>query len=233
VLDRHRVPALVFVAAGAVDSRDAFWEERVYCFLSSAPNALVRLAELLAQVGMAPLEVALAAPLDEALIRTVISQLGGRERAAVLELAARLPGLDTLPPAMLTAAQLNALVGAGHTIGGHGLTHQPLTRVAALAHELETAQASLAAVCGQVASMSLPHGGSSAQVLAACRAASYRHIFDSRAQLTRFWTGAHGASVGRVHLSERAFTGADGRFDPALLALQLFARPHAAGGAHD
>jgi O-antigen/teichoic acid export membrane protein/peptidoglycan/xylan/chitin deacetylase (PgdA/CDA1 family) len=232
VLDRHQVRALVFVAAGAVGSRDAFWEERVYCFLATEPNGLVRLAELLGQLGMAPLEVALAAPLDEALIRSVIRQLGQRERGAVLALAASLPGLAALPPAMLDPQQLASLAHA-HAIGGHGHTHQPLTRVADLAQELGTAQAALAERLGMaVAAMSLPHGASSPAVLAACRAAGYRHLFDSRAQLTPLWNGAWRTPVGRVHLSERAFTGAGGRFEPALLALQLFARPHANGGAH-
>jgi peptidoglycan/xylan/chitin deacetylase (PgdA/CDA1 family) len=233
VLDRHQVRALVFVAAGAVGSRDGFWEERLYCFLATAPNAMVRLAELLDQLGLAPLDVAALAAPDEALIRTVIGQLGRRERAAVLALAARLPGLEALPDAMLSPAQLAGLAGAGHAIGGHGLTHQPLTRVAALAHELDTAQADLAQRLGApVASMSLPHGASSPGVLAACRQAGYRHLFDSRAQLTPSWRGVHDAPLGRVHLSERAFSGRDGRFEPALLALALFGRAHDNGGAH-
>jgi O-antigen/teichoic acid export membrane protein/peptidoglycan/xylan/chitin deacetylase (PgdA/CDA1 family) len=237
VLDRLQVPALVFVAGEAIDRATPFWEERVYSFIATDPNALVHLAQELAHAGLAPLELGPDAVAGEAGARRVIAQLGQRERAAVLALAARLPDPAGALPAMLDRAQLARLVAAGHAIGGHGMTHQPLTRVAALAPELTAAQARVAGLLqrGAVESMSLPHGASSAAVLDACRAAGYRYLFDSAAHLNVLERSGGAGAVGRIHISERAIVSA-GRFDPARLAASLFLRPlkplPAPGAAH-
>lgn len=231
VLDRFRMPALVFVAGAAVGQDAPFWEEAVFSFLSTAPDAPAQLAAALAELGMAPI-AALPQGGGETAIRTAIRELAGRPRTDMLALAAELLRRQGVagPPAMMDAPQLRRLA-AGHAIGGHGMTHQPLTRVPDLAHELQAAQETLSALLdgGRIASMSLPHGAGSPTVLAACRGAGYRYLFDSRAHLNRIdghaAPGQEIGPVGRIHVSEREITGADGRVDDTLLATWLFLRP--------
>lgn len=233
VLDRYRMPALVFVAGGAIGQAAPFWEEGMFSFLATAPAARARVDAALEELGQAPLAAAPAAD-AEAGIRAVIRELGQRPRAEALALVAALHRAkqDDRPdaPAMMDPAQLRRLA-SGHTIGGHGMTHQPLIRVPDLAHELQAAQASVSALLGQdrIVSMSLPHGAGSDSVLAACRAAGYRYLFDSRAHLNRLGAGTAAGDaigpVGRIHIPERPLLDADGRMDPTLLATWLFLRP--------
>lgn len=233
VLERYRMPSLVFVAGGAIGQVDPFWEEALYSFLASEADAPARLEAALAGLGMAPLASQPQAGAGEPGIRAVIRELGQRPREQALALAAELrrqSGKDGGLPAMMDVAQLRRLA-EGHAIGGHGMVHQPLTRVPDLAAELRAAQASVAGYLGQdkVASMSLPHGAGSAEVLAACRQAGYRYLFDSRAHLNRIEgeaaPGQDIGAVGRIHISERQISDACGRVEPTLLATWLFLRP--------
>ena len=230
VLAECGVQALVFVAAGAVDRAAPFWEERVFSFLATPDNGLARLADAMAARQLPALDQpARPGRASEAQIRAAIAQLGTCARAEVLALAAGLPDDTQAMPAMFTSAQLAAVAGAGHAIGGHGMTHQPLTRVADLEQELRAAQDTIAAHLrrGVVASMSLPHGASSAAVLAHSRAAGYRYLFTSQAHLNTVTPAGAGpvGTIGRIHISERAIHSTPGRFDPVQLATWLFLRP--------
>lgn len=232
VLDRYRMPALVFVAGGAIGQRAPFWEEELYSFLATSKDASVQLTAALAALGMAPLEDIQPASAGEAAIRAVIRELSRRPRSEALALAAELRRRKLTAddiPAMMDVAQLRQLA-AGHAVGGHGMTHQPLTRVPDLAQELRAAQESVAGHLGKdrIESMSLPHGAGSDTVLMACRTAGYRYLFDSRAHLNRIaGTPAPGeaiGAVGRIHISERQISDAAGRVQPDLLATWLFLR---------
>lgn len=235
LLDRYRLPSLVFVAGGAVDQTQPFWEEEVFGFLVTQPDACTGLAQALARCGMAPLEAALPPgyTVDEKSIRAVIAELGRRPRAEALALAAELRthgGTTGDIPAMMDARQLRALATGGHAIGGHGMTHQPLTRVPDLMQELRAAQESVAGMLGiqRIDSMSLPHGAGSDAVLEDCRAAGYRFLFDSRAHLNRLAAAPGGTPigpVGRIHISEREIVDVAGRVQPDRLAVWLFRRP--------
>lgn len=236
LLDRYGMAGLVFVASDAVGSSNAFWEEQVFAFLATTQDGLTQLDALLTRKGLPPLE-GVGAKATEAAIRQVIRQLGRLDRDRVLDLAAALPHAGQVP-AMITRAQLEKLACAPHAIGGHGKTHQPLAKVAALNQELANAQGDLAALLDRpIASMSLPHGSSSPQVLEACRSAGYRYVFSSAACLNAYGKGAAvQGTVGRIHVSEREIAGPDGRVDPASLAGSLFLRAKmalpTAGGLH-
>jgi O-antigen/teichoic acid export membrane protein/peptidoglycan/xylan/chitin deacetylase (PgdA/CDA1 family) len=228
VLDRFDMEATVFVAGGAINRVQPFWEERVFSFLATQPGALALLEQAMAQQGMAPLPLDSSRPCNEAAIRAVIRELSKRERSEVLALADTLPDNEAMP-AMMNTEQLLALA-ARHTIGGHGMSHQPLTRVADLAQEMAAAQRAVAdGVRSQsIDSMSMPHGASSEAVIAECRRAGYRYLFNSGAHLNRLAGGSADAPlgpIGRIHIPEREVSGPSGRIDPALLALWLFPRP--------
>lgn len=232
VLDRYRMPSLVFVAGSAIGQLEPFWEEGVFGFLATEPEALAQVNAALAGLGMAPLDDALPAG-GEAAIRAVIRELGKRPRSEALALAAELRRRGSAGhgiPAMMDVPQLRQLA-ARHAIGGHGMSHQPLTRVPDLVQELRAAQGSVADYLGQdrIASLSLPHGAGSDAVLAACRLAGYRYLFDSRAHLNRIGGSAAPGQdigpVGRIHISEREIVDAGGQVEPTRLAAWLFLRP--------
>jgi O-antigen/teichoic acid export membrane protein/peptidoglycan/xylan/chitin deacetylase (PgdA/CDA1 family) len=229
VLDSLGMQSLVFVAGGAINRAQPFWEERIFSFLATQPGALAVLDQALAQHGMAGLDIDPGRVCDQATIRAVIRALGTRERTAVLALAESLPNGDAAP-AMMDTAQLLAMAQAGHTIGGHGMTHQPLTHVADLEQEMRAAQQTVAHLLHipAIDSMSMPHGAASQAVIDDCRRAGYRYLFNSVSHLNRLSGGSAHAPlgpVGRIHIPEYAIRGNFGRVEPALLATWLFLRP--------
>jgi peptidoglycan/xylan/chitin deacetylase (PgdA/CDA1 family) len=230
ILDACGMQALVFVAGCAIGSREPFWEERVYSLLATEADGMDRLAAAAERHGVA---LMLPRQAGEEQIRAAIAALGRLEEPARAACLAELGPQGGALPAMLDATQLQALLAAGHVVGGHGMTHRPLTRVADLAGELRAAQDTVAAHVGApVATMSLPHGAWTDTVLAQCRAAGYRHLFVSNAHLNTLAAGrAATRPLGRIHISERALRDGAGRIDPALLASWLFLRPVEA--AHD
>lgn len=230
LLDREGMRALVFVVGDAVDRGAPFWEEYLYSLLTTDPAGWSKLAQRMADCAMAPLEAAPPLFNTEAAVRGAIADLGRRERPAVLAMVA---GMDTAAgqPAMLTRQQLASLVAAGHAIGGHGMTHQPLTRVPELGRELREAQAALAALLRRpvIESMSFPHGAHSRAVVEHCGQVGYRYLFNSEAHLNTLdgpaGQGGAPAQLGRIHISEREITDSSGRVQPNLLAVWLFLRP--------
>ena len=229
VLDRFGMSALIFVAGGAVNQRMPFWEERVYGFLATRPDGLDHLKSALVRQGLR-LDLPASPPLDEAAIRKIIATLSVLDRHA---LEAVTGDMDTgAAPAMLDTGELNRLAACAHVIGGHGMSHRPLTRVPDPAAELEASRKALSGYLGgrPVESMSFPHGAYSKDVIEACRVSGYKYLFSSDACLNpinMINIQADGvAPVGRIHISERTITDAFGRFQPALLATWLFLRPH-------
>lgn len=227
LLDQAGMRALVFVVGDAVDRATPFWEEYLYQLLATEPDGWQRLAAQLEHCGMAPLKGAAPANSGEAAIRHAIGQLSQRERPAVLAMVHSL-GWPHSTAAMLSQRQLEGLVAGGHAIGGHGMSHQPLTRVTDLAQELQAAQQTLATRLQQpaVESMSFPHGAFSEGVAAQCSAAGYQFLFSSEAHLTRLdGKPSTAPRLGRIHISERALIDRQRRFLPSQLALWLFLRP--------
>lgn len=227
ILDHFSMRALVFIAGCAINQKAPFWEEHIYSLLTTHPEGFAKLQDILQEKALPTL----IAPLphnSEANIKQVISQLGQLDRAVLLEIAGALDQSAESRPAMLDMEQLARLVRAGHVVGGHGMTHQPLTRVKDLDHELQNAQGVMAAYLGKhsIESMSFPHGAYSDTVILNCKSVGYKYLFSSDAHLNAA-DGAPdlGKPVGRIHLSERALKDSAGRFQPALLATWLFLRP--------
>ena len=224
-LDRFSVSALIFVAGGAVNQNMPFWEERVYGFLATRPDGLDHLKSALARQGLWP-DLPVSPPLDEAAIRKIIAALSALDHHA-LETATR--DMDTgAAPAMLDTRALNRLTAGTHVIGGHGMSHRPLTKVADAAAELDESRRVLSGYLGgqAVESISFPHGAYSKAVIDACRASGYKYLFSSDACLNPIDMREGSGPVGRIHISGRAITNASGRFQPALLATWLFLRPY-------
>ena len=136
---------------------------------------------------------------------------------------------------MLSQAEFIQLAGT-QTIGSHGHTHQPLTKVVDPATEVSTALNSLLAHLkgngatngsnAYINSMSFPHGSYNPTVIEACRAAGYEFLFSSDAVLNRTNEQKPDELIfGRIAISELEITDEQRRFHPFMLAFSLFLRP--------
>jgi peptidoglycan/xylan/chitin deacetylase (PgdA/CDA1 family) len=229
LLDRHSIPALVFVVASAIGRSEPFWEERVYRLLATDPGGIERIKSGADRHGIRFAFPGGSSGMDEHRIRKVVARLGTLAAADLESIADTFAAPNPTPPAMLSNGQLSALAASSHVIGGHGMTHRPLSKVGDLKQELHRAQESLSShLKGQpIEAMSFPHGAFSDAIVAACRSAGYKYLFSSEAVLND--VGAKLDAVrplGRIHIPERAIVGRSGRFQPELLASWLFLRPH-------
>ncbi|MES2152626.1 MAG: polysaccharide deacetylase family protein [Pseudomonadota bacterium] len=230
VLHRFDIRALVFITADAIGRSAPFWEEAVYDFLATVPGAQAQLLAAWPQESTSPLTRTSAdqTRASEGQIRRLIGALNALTEQQRLALLAPLLPDHRDRPAMMNAGQLEGLVQAGHTVGGHGLQHRPVPALADPAGDMAAAQAQLARQLhgDAIASMSFPHGRWSRAAAAICRAAGFRHLFTSEAGLNRLDRPLpHQKALGRIHVSERDICGADGIVEPALLATWMFLRP--------
>jgi peptidoglycan/xylan/chitin deacetylase (PgdA/CDA1 family) len=227
LLDKFGITALVFVAAGAIGSSMPFWEERVYDFLATRAEGRATLDAALALHNIPPIDMT-SGVMNETQIRGIIKQLDQLQKGSRDAVLARLKTSEALPPAMLGTHALKRLAESGHGIGGHGFSHQALTKVIDAPEELHNSRIVLSSHLDgdAIESMSFPHGAYSDDVVAKSRAAGFRYLFSSDACLNRVDVSVNGPRpVGRIHISERAITDRTGRFDPVKLATWLFLRP--------
>jgi peptidoglycan/xylan/chitin deacetylase (PgdA/CDA1 family) len=227
VLEKFGMTSLIFVVGSAVNQNAPFWEERVYAYLATHSDGVPHLAAALERNGIR-LATLMPTEITEKNIRTIIRQLEEIDHAALDAVTKSLECKGNIEqPAMLSAEQVAQLAASRHVIGGHGMTHRPLTKVHDLAQELSSARAAMTDYVNpkQVDAMSFPHGAYSSAVIEKCRAAGYHYLFSSDANLNALGKKPNVRPVGRIHLSERALTNSAGRFQAHLLALSLFLRP--------
>ena len=82
----------------------------------------------------------------------------------------------------LDAAAIRDLLGAGMTIGSHGMRHQDWRKLhdAALDTEISSARQLLANICGrEIDEVSIPFGSYDRRVLARMRLEAFRHAYTS------------------------------------------------------
>jgi peptidoglycan/xylan/chitin deacetylase (PgdA/CDA1 family) len=129
-LERHAMPATIFVVTERVGTEGAFWPDEVCRRMRSLPAPAQR--ELLATVGVAPH----GEPTDALLAH--LKQLAEAERMPMLE---RLRAGTHDPSAgtreLLDWNELDRLARAGISIESHGATHAILTGVARATAERE------------------------------------------------------------------------------------------------
>lgn len=205
VLQTHGVPAVVFVATGHVGRTEGFWQEEMFDVVMTAEG------------GVPERAAAAVAAMD---------RLAPELRAERLAAQPRRP----LPRRMADAAELAALARAGIAIGGHGHSHDPLTRVADPQAELRACRDTLArlGLGGERPAFSFPHGQASPALIAAARAAGFGLCFTSAPVLTPLAALDAAAGIGRIEIDLRALR-RPGRFDLPALAFSLITRPHGPG----
>jgi peptidoglycan/xylan/chitin deacetylase (PgdA/CDA1 family) len=205
VLRAHGAPAVVFVATGHIGRTEGFWQEEVFDAILAGEGGTLAQAE------------ATIAALD---------RLAPEARA---ERLAALPR-RVLPRRMADPAGLAALERAGVAIGGHGHSHEPLTRVADPEAEFRACRETLArlGLGGDRPAFSFPHGRTSPALIAAARAAGFGLCFTSAPTLTPVTALDTAVGIGRLEINLDPLRGAGG-LDRAALVFSLITPPHTAG----
>lgn len=223
ILLKHNISALIFIAGAAIDQAAPFWEERLYAFLSTKKRIDPSLQVIFEKIGI-ELQSNNAPHLAEQEIRQIIKEVGTKENM-IQEVIGMIPALPE-PPSMVTTEDVTEL-GNYHAIGGHGMTHRPLTKIRDVDVELVMAKNRLLECLPEksIMSMSFPHGASSESIFESCQNAGYKFIFSSDPCLSKLNAVSCSAPIGRIHVSERAIVDRNSRFQSSRLADWLFLRP--------
>ena len=170
ILDRLGIPATFFVVQDYVGTNRRFWWEELAALLRASRRAVLATDGL--AVGLATLPATLPlgdlpsrerahAALSAGLMRLAHAAIpAALDRIAHALAVARAPeGRDF---ALMDWAEVRALAGRGHAIGGHTATHCNLGQASAAELDAEVTQATLrtqAAIGQPVRSFAFPYGG--------------------------------------------------------------------------
>ncbi|GGD56144.1 hypothetical protein GCM10007235_30730 [Pseudoxanthomonas indica] len=224
-LQQAGLPALLFVVADAVGTRQPFFQERLIAALRRKAITVRQLADALQPHladGWRPQGESMAD------LRQVIARLEGLPAATRQTLLAPfMEALDDGLRHMVDVDELQRLEAGGVALGLHGKTHSPMKHAEDLDAELGGARASLAATLGQAQpsaeSMSFPHGSYDDAIAQKAREAGYELVFTSVPVLNPAKRGV-GWLLGRTGFETDTVVDRSGRFRPDLLALYLFRR---------
>jgi peptidoglycan/xylan/chitin deacetylase (PgdA/CDA1 family) len=227
ILEKSSVPAALFVAADAIDRREAFFEERL---IAAWRRGMLSAADLRAlwrrtvQGEAEPPE-----PQSESAIRALIARLQAVAPSVRSEiLASHAQALADDERQMLTTGELQGLAAAGIVVGTHGKAHVALTRAADLDAELSGAQhivAALGVAPQSVNTLSFPFSKQNQRVIQRARAAGYELLFGGGLTLTPLAAGLPHL-IARVGITAHEVTDASGNLLASRLAAALFRRPH-------
>jgi peptidoglycan/xylan/chitin deacetylase (PgdA/CDA1 family) len=224
-LQRAGLPALMFVVADAVGTRQPFYQERLIAGWRRGGLRVDALASLMTGVtgdAWKPQDESIAS-LRDAIAR--LEKLDAHVRDPLL--APLLSKLDDGLRHMVDVDDLRRLQQGGVALGLHGKTHVPMTRAPDIDAELSGARAGLARQLGQAApsaeSMSFPHGAFTPPIAERAHGAGYELVFTSVPVLNPSREGV-GWLLGRTGFETDTVVDRRGRFRPDLLAIYLFRR---------
>lgn len=229
VLQRHRLPATVFVSTDYVGTRREFWHERVRKFVMGATPG----------VGASPagLPDEAARGIAAVLRRPARERLEGLER--LFEYLKSLPPgeLDRVgdllgatgdaphaqgPPAMLSWEQVREMHQAGIAIGSHGRTHAILTRLdgPGITEELQGSRDAIAQMLGEPPLLlAYPNGDYDGRVLEAAAAAGFVAGFTCLPGRNR--SVERPLELRRINVREDSSQGPTGGFSGACFEAEL------------
>lgn len=226
LLQREGVPAVLFAVADAIGRDTAFFQEQLIAAWRAGRLRPVDV-EALADACRIPREAAEANGL--ALLRRVISALEALSPADREHVLA--PHAERLAEdgrLMVSAQDLLRLRAGRVSIGMHGKTHTPMTRVDDVDAELDDARHIVAEHLGlspgELSTLSFPHGCWTPQIAARGRELGYELMFTSVPSLNRVGTGCPDL-LARVGIDTEGAQDANGNFRPDWLALSLFRCP--------
>ena len=190
ILERHRVPALLFAATGFIGTSRCFWQEQLARLLYVTWQNGVRGDQLL-NTALVQLPAGISNADARSRVREAVSRLKreptGRVQQLLLEFEGRLREIGVDPPKgfgedrFLTWRELGELAASPMiTIGSHAVSHTPLPRLPSkdISAELVQSRAMLQSRldCG-VDWFAYPNGDHDAASIDAVRASGYRGAF--------------------------------------------------------
>ncbi len=224
-LQRHGLPAVMFVVADAVGSGQPFFQERL---ISAWRRDKLRVDELAA--AMRPYGADGWRPRDNSIadLRETIARLEALDPTVRDDvLAPFVHDMDDGLRHMVDTSELERLQADGVALGLHGKTHTPMTVSVDVDAELGGARAEFARRLGQPAacfeSMSFPHGAYDDAIAQQALEAGYELVFTSVPVLNPV-SPKVGWLLGRTGYETDAVVDTGGRFRPDWLAIYLFRR---------
>ncbi|MEO8364916.1 MAG: polysaccharide deacetylase family protein [Pseudoxanthomonas sp.] len=224
-LQRLGLPAVMFVVADAVGSKQAFFQERL---IAAWRLGKMRVDELSAALrpyitdGWQPDDNSIV-DLREAIARLEMLELAVRDDV----LKPFISDMDDGLRHMVSTPELGRLQDGGVALGLHGKTHTPMTVALDVDAELAGARVEFARHTGQpvscVQSMSFPHGAYDAAIAQQAREAGYELLFTSVPVLNPV-SPQVGWLLGRTGYETDTVVDSSGRFRPDWLAMYLFRR---------
>jgi peptidoglycan/xylan/chitin deacetylase (PgdA/CDA1 family) len=167
LLERHDVPATVFVTSGGIGGRREFWWDQLER-IAEHPGPLGASLTLTTAHGTCSVDVAVAPSNRQRLLQVLQETLAGRTAGERSDLLARLTaelGLDPTPRPThrpLTVDELGRLADGGLVeIGAHTVTHPVLAQLGSDAQrrEIEQSKTDLETLLGTpVVTFAYPHG---------------------------------------------------------------------------
>ncbi len=211
-LQSRGIPGVVFIATGAIGNEHTPWRDIAACAWRAG-------------VFGGPASGAKNASSIEALWQWLES-LPEEERIRCLDKAADDAG-EAVRPLMMSPETLRRLAHEGFGLGGHGVSHTPLTKLADAESELRKCGAEFRELTGRSpTSFAFPHGLYTRLELQAAQRSGFDLIFTSDRHLNPLRDGRPLSSVfGRISISEEDVTDSDGRFIPEKLAYWLTLQP--------
>jgi len=212
VLERHGVPAVVFVATDYVGTTHTFWQERLTRLLHAARN-VSEATPLFERLG-APLIAKLDENAARTSIRGLVSSLKSRPRAEIESLLGEVESLlrarGVLPAGngedrFMAWPEVEKLHREGLvTIGSHAHSHTPLTALTPsnVADELRTASTALREhLAAEPKYFAYPNGNHDAAAVNEVRTAGLELAFIT--ETGRVSAGADPLTLPRINIGER------------------------------
>ena len=224
-LRKAGLPAVLFVVADAVGTRQPFFQE---CLIAAWRRQALKVEELAA--ALRSHAAGDWQPRDESIgtMREAISRLEALpEDQRVRILAPFMAALDDGLRHMATVEELQRLEAGGIALGLHGKTHAPMRFAADLDAELSGARTALAqrlGGAGPAVSMSFPHGSYDDAIARRAQEAGYELVFTSVRALNPVLPKV-GWLLGRTGIEAEEVIDSRNRFRPDRLALHLFRLP--------
>lgn len=222
------VPAVFFLATGAIKSGEAFWQEQFFAAAVAAGS------ESEAWRALEPDKCGEKEFLPRVLgVISALARSGADDGPRALRQL--LTAVDCLMPQMMTPDDVTRLAEDPlFDFGTHGISHTPFVDMDDPVAELVGSWEDLTRWCApEVQSLSFPHGRYTQTILDQAKSSGYELIFDSEQYLCRTGNALTRPSIGRfeVRPSESDPSGSlvgqykPDNFDRGRIASEMFLRP--------
>ena len=225
LLQRRRLPSVLFVATAHVGSDEGFLPEMVLDW------ALTDEGPVEAKLERIGADASAATEMDRVeAARQVAAALADapedRRREVVREIRER---QRETPQAMADAADLEAFAQSGGVVGGHGHSHDPLTAVDCVTTEINQCKDVLDTLdaAPNRPPFSFPHGRYEDALIEKLKQADFGLVFTSESGLAPYPSLGSHRPIPRVEINLENYR-RRGRLDIPAFAFHLFTQPHKA-----